>query len=227
VQVNEGVEEVSLLGYCFGALLGLLYAALHPQNIRNLLTLTAPFDLGNRELPVYRLLDGMSDASIDLITKIYGNCPAWMVNSGFTAMAPVHHAIDKYVGRYRNAERDGYAELFELFERWMQSDVPLAGQVFRELVKEIFKRNALVKGEFTVGGERVNLRRIVCPLLNVVADFDDVVHPASSLGLPDFVGSMDKRNLTFPTGHLGAVVSTGALTKMWPQIGGWLANRDD
>jgi polyhydroxyalkanoate synthase len=227
VQVNEGVEEVSLLGYCFGALLGLLYAALHPQNIRNLLTLTAPFDLGNRELPVYRLLDGMSDASIDLITKIYGNCPAWMVNSGFTAMAPVHHAIDKYVGRYRNAEREGYAEMFELFERWMQSDVPLAGQVFRELVKEIFKRHALVKGDFTIGGERVNLRRIICPLLNVVADFDDVVHPASSLGLPDFVGSMDKRNLTFPTGHLGAVVSTGALTKMWPQIGGWLANRDD
>jgi polyhydroxyalkanoate synthase subunit PhaC len=227
VQVSEGVEEVSLLGYCFGALLSLLYAALHPEYVKNLLTLTAPFDLGNRELPVYRLMDGMSDASIDLITKIYGNCPAWMVNSGFTAMAPVHHAIDKYVGRYRNAERDGYAEMFELFERWMQSDVPLAGQIFRELVKEIFKRNALVKGEFTVGGERVNLRRIICPLFNVVADFDDVVHPASSLGLPEFVGSEDKRNLTFPTGHLGAVVSAGAMTKMWPQISSWLANRDD
>jgi polyhydroxyalkanoate synthase subunit PhaC len=227
VQLNEGAEEVNLLGYCFGALLSLLYTALHPENVKNLLTLTAPFDLGNRELPVYRLMDGMSDASIDLITKIYGNCPAWMVNSGFTAMAPVHHAIDKYVGRYRNAQRDGYAEMFELFERWMQSDVPLAGQIFRELVKEIFKRNALVKGELSVGGERVNLRRITCPLLNVVADFDDVVHPASSLGLPEFVGSEDKRNLTFPTGHLGAVVSAGALSKMWPQIGGWLANRDD
>lgn len=227
VQVSEGVEEVNLLGYCFGALLSLLYTALHPENVKNLLTLTAPFDLGNRELPVYRLIDGMSDASVDLITKIYGNCPAWMVNSGFTAMAPVHHAIDKYVGRYRNAERDGYAEMFELFERWMQSDVPLAGQIFRELVKEMFKRNALVKGELTVGGDRVNLRRITCPLLNVVADFDDVVHPAASLGLPEFVGSQDKRNLTFPTGHLGAVVSAGALTKMWPQIGSWLANRDD
>jgi polyhydroxyalkanoate synthase len=227
VQLSEGVEEVNLLGYCLGALLSLLYTALHPENVKNLLTLTAPFDLGNRELPVYRLLDGMSDASIDLITKIYGNCPAWMVNSGFTAMAPVHHAIDKYVGRYRNAERDGYAEMFELFERWMQSDVPLAGRIFCELVKEIFKRNALAKGRFAIGGERINLRRITCPLLNVVADFDDVVHPASSLGLPEFVGSEDKRNLTFPTGHLGAVVSTGALTKMWPQIGVWLANRDE
>jgi poly(3-hydroxyalkanoate) synthetase len=53
------------------------------------------------------------------------------------------------------------------------------------------------------------------------------VHPASSLRLPEFVGGEDKRNLTFPTGHLGAVVSAGALTKMWPQIGGWLADRDE
>ena len=116
--------------------------------------------------------------------------------------------------------------MFELFERWMHSDVPLAGQIFRELMKEIFKRNALAKGTFTVGGTRVDLGSITCPLLNVVADFDDVVHPSSSLGLPKFVGSTDKRNLTFPTGHLGAVVSAGALNKLWPQIGGWLADRD-
>jgi len=227
VQAAENVDQVNLAGYCFGSLLSLLYAALHPENVRNLITLTAPFDMGNRELPVYSLMDGISDASVDLITKIYGNCPAWMVNSGFTAMAPIHHAIDKYVERYRNAARDGYAEMFELFERWMQSDVPLAGQIFRELVKEIFKRNALVTGEFTVGGTRVDLRRITCPFLNVVAEFDAVVHPASSLGLPEFVGSEDKGNLTFPTGHLGAVVSAGALKRMWPQIGGWLGDRDE
>ena len=71
---------------------------------------------------------------------------------GFTAMAPVHHAFDKYVGRYRNAERDGYAEMFELFEHWMQSDVPLAGRIFKEMTGDIFKRNLLVKGEFKVGG---------------------------------------------------------------------------
>jgi hypothetical protein len=52
------------------------------------------------------------------------------------------------------------------------------------------------------------------------------VHPASSLGLPEFIGSIDKRNLTFPTGHLGAVVSAAAMTKLWPQVGDWLAARE-
>jgi polyhydroxyalkanoate synthase subunit PhaC len=70
------------------------------------------------------------------------------------------------------------------------------------------------------------LRRVTCPLLNVVAEYDDVVHPSSSFGLVDHVGSEDKRTLPFPTGHLGAVVSAGAIAKLWPQVGQWLAQRD-
>jgi polyhydroxyalkanoate synthase len=227
VQSEEGVEQVNLIGYCFGALLSLLYTALHGADVANLVTLTIPFDMGTRELSFYHLMDGMSDSIIDLIIQIYGNCPAWLMNMGFTAMAPVHHAIDKYVGRYRNAEREGYAEMFELFERWMQSDVPLAGRIFKELTHDIFKRNLLVKGGFKIGDRRVDLGAIDCPLLNVVAEHDDVVHPSSSISLVDKVGSADKRTLMFPTGHLGAVVSAGAMKKLWPAIGSWIAERTD
>jgi polyhydroxyalkanoate synthase len=226
VQIEENVEQVDVLGYCLGALLSLLYTALHPENVKNLVTLTIPFDMSVRELSIYNLMDQVDDSAVGLITKIYGNCPAWMVNMGFTAMSPVHHAFDKYVGLYRNAERDGYADLFDLFERWMSSDVPLAGQLFREMTGDIFKRNLLVKGEMTIAGRQVDLRNITCPLLNVVADLDDVVHPRSSLPLPEKVGSNDRRNLTFPTGHLGAVVSAAAIKKLWPQVGEWLADRD-
>jgi polyhydroxyalkanoate synthase subunit PhaC len=226
VQIEENVEQVHVLGYCFGALLALLYTALHPENVKNLVTLTIPFDMSMRELSIYNLMDRVDDSAVEMITKIYGNCPAWMVYMGFTAMSPVHHALDKYVGLYRNAERDGYAEMFDLFERWMSSDVPLAGQIFREMTGDIFKRNLLAKGEFSIAGRRVDLRNITCPLLNVVADLDDVVHPSSSLPLPEKVGSADRRNLTFPSGHLGAVVGAGAIKKLWPQIGEWMADRD-
>ena len=41
-----------------------------------------------------------------------------------------------------------------------------------------------------------------------------------------FVGSIDKCNLTFLVGHLGAVVSAAAMTKLWPQVGNWLAARE-
>ena len=172
------------MGYCLGALLALLYSSLHPENVRNLVTLTVPFDMGIRDLPFYNLVDFVSDDAVELVTRIYGNCPAWMVNGGFNLMAPIHHAVDKYVGRYRNGVREGYAEMFDLFEHWMRSDMPLAGQVYREMYQLMFKRNALKKGELTVGDEFVDLRRITCPLLNIVAEHgysdqritDDVLH---------------------------------------------------
>jgi poly[(R)-3-hydroxyalkanoate] polymerase subunit PhaC len=219
--------QVTVLGYCFGALLSLVYTALHPENVRNLVTATTPFDMGVRELPVYKLVERMSEQTMDLVTRVYGNCPAWMVQSFFTAMAPAHHAIDKYVGLYRNAERDGYVEQFDLFERWMNSDVAIAGRIFREMSGDIFKRNLLARGEFEVGGRKVEVERISCPLLNVVADHDDVVHPSSSLGLVDRVGGRDRRNLTFPTGHVGAMVSAAAHKKLWPQVGAWLGERSN
>ena len=70
-------------------------------------------------------------------------------------------------------------------------------------------------------------RRGVEELLNVVADYDDVVHPRSSLGLTDRVGSGDRSTLTFPTGHVGAMVSSAAHKKLWPQIGAWLGERSN
>ena len=152
--------QVTVLGYCFGALLSLVYTALHPENVRNLVTATTPFDMGVRELPIYNIVERMSEEAMELVTRVHGNCPAWMVQSFFTAMAPAHHAIDKYVGLYRNAERDGYAEQFDLFERWMSSDVAMAGRIFREMSRRHLQAQSAcarrVRGRRTQGRGRTN-----------------------------------------------------------------------
>ena len=140
-------------------------------------------------------------------------------------MSPVHHALDKYIGLYRNKDKEGYAEMFALFERWMNSDVPLAGQIFRELLQGIFQQNLLMQNRLQVGGKRVDLTQISCPVFNVIGEYDDVVHPTSSLPLPDLTSGADKANLLFPTGHIGVVVSTAAHKKLWPQVGQWLKAR--
>ena len=107
----------------------------------------------------------------------------------------------------------------------MNSDVPLAGRIFREVTQDIFQRNLLMQNRLRVGGEAVDLRRITCPVLNVVGEYDDVVHPQSSLPFLEYVGSADKANLLFPTGHIGVAVSAAAHKKLWPQVGQWLKAR--
>src|SRR2546428_415387 len=84
------------------------------------------------------LPDKLRPGTLDQITATYGNCPAWFMKAAFTAMSPVHHALDKYMGLYRNQDKEGYAEMFTRFERWMNSGVPLAGQLFREVTQDIF-----------------------------------------------------------------------------------------
>ena len=222
VQIHAGVDQVPLLGYCFGGLLTTLYTALHPETVENLITLTLPLDMSVREIPLFGLLDRLRPETLEQLTAAYGNCPAWFMKAAFSAMSPVHHAVDKYIGLHRNQDKDGYAEMFTRFERWMNSDVPLAGRIFREVTQDVFQQNLVIQNRLRVGTEVVDLRRITCPVLNVVGKYDDVVHPKSSLPFATAVGSNDAHNFVFPTGHVGAVLSAGAHKKLWPQVGQWL-----
>jgi len=226
VQLCEDIERISLLGYCFGGMLSTIYTALHQETIKNFVALTLPLDLSVRDIPLNSTMDHVSEETINLITETFGNCPAALMKAGFSSMAPIHHALDKYIGLYRNKENKGYPEMFDLFERWMSGEVPLAGRIFRELILDVTRKNLLVQSQFVVGGRKVELKNITCPVLNVVADRDDVVAPRSSLPFIDLIGSDDKANLVFPTGHVGAIVSGAAQKLLWPQVAAWLADHD-
>ena len=104
------------------------------------MALSLPLDLSTREIPLFGLLDKLHPETLNLITATYGNCPAWFIKTAFSAMASMHHALDKYIVLYRNKEKEGYSEMFALFERWMNSDVPLAGQIFQELIDDVFQQ---------------------------------------------------------------------------------------
>ena len=222
----SGSDKLNVIGYCLGGLLSVLWSAIYPKRVKNLVALATPINTRVDNNPLFSLVNKVSVESVNLIVDTYGNCPAWLINACFTAVAPVHHLIAKYHEFHTNKDNSRYATFFEIFERWMNSDVALAGQFFSELVDEFFHGNPLMEGSFALGGTEVDLRKITCPLLNIVAEHDDVVPAASSLPLLDLVGSTDKRNLVFRTGHVGAAVSAGAHKALWPQVGAWLAERD-
>ncbi len=226
LQRITGKDGINVLGYCLGGLLSVLWTAFYPDSVKNLVTLATPIDTEVSGNPLFNLAGWINKETVELITDTYGNCPAWFINACFTTIAPVHHLLAKYMDLHNNQAGRGSADFIGRLEQWMNSDVPLSGRLFSELIGELFGKNPLVRGELTIGNKRVDLKKITCPLLNVVCEHDDVVPAKSSLALINLVGSRDKHNLLFRTGHVGATVSEGAHKILWPQVGAWLAERD-
>ncbi|MEZ5276546.1 MAG: hypothetical protein R3F07_09220 [Opitutaceae bacterium] len=91
--------------------------------------------------------------------------------------------------------------------------------------KCLFQQNLLVQNRMTVGKHIVDLRKITCPLMNLMAEKDDLVPPAQSSPLNDLVSSRDKEMIVVPAGHIGLSIGGYAQKKVWPKVCEWLGER--
>jgi polyhydroxyalkanoate synthase subunit PhaC len=219
IAAERETNQVSIIGYCLGALLGVICTALHPRHVRNLVALTVPLEMSAATTLVPTWL---SAQTVELITTFYGNCPAWV----FSALSSARLMARMGSFRAEICGREERSEVFDRFLHWIGSDVPLAGQLFREVAIEIFGQNRLVRGELWVGGKPIKLRRIICPLLNVLARFDEVVPPRACEPLTELVRSRDRHTIVFPSSHVGAAAGLAAHERLWPAVGQWLGARD-
>jgi polyhydroxyalkanoate synthase subunit PhaC len=114
---------------------------------------------------------------------------------------------------------------FFAIETWLYDSPPIIGEVYREIVDQIYKENLLVKNKMMVGTRIVDLAKIAMPVLDIVGLKDDLVPPQASRSVIDIVTSKDKKLMEFPTGHVGLCISQEAQEKLWPEVGRWLAQR--
>jgi polyhydroxyalkanoate synthase len=110
-------------------------------------------------------------------------------------------------------------------EKWLYDTPAIAGETFRQWIKDIYQKNLLVKNQMKVGGKLIDLSRIDMPLLNVVAEDDHLVSPECSVPLNYHVSSEDKTLKVYPTGHIGLLASTYSQKHILPEIGAWLKER--
>jgi polyhydroxyalkanoate synthase len=108
---------------------------------------------------------------------------------------------------------------------WLNDNIPVPGEVYRKFVKDLYQQNLLVKNQFWLGNRLVDLRKITCPVLNLMAKNDDLVPPSQSLPFNDLIGSEDRKAIVFPAGHIGMAVGSKAQRDLWPQTCDWLAER--
>ncbi len=214
-----GCEKVSLFGYCWGGLFALIYSALHQDKVKNLILHATPIDIEKEKTVIEKWT---SSVNADLLVDSWGNVPGWLLNLSFILRNPVE-TILKYP-RYFDQPRtlDEIAQFFAI-ETWLYDSRPIIGEVYRDIVNQVYKNNLLIKNKMRVDSNTINLKDITVPLLDIVGANDDLVPPSSSKSIIDSIGSVDKNLIEFPTGHVGLCISQMAHEKLWPKVGEWIS----
>lgn len=224
VAQRSGSERINLLGYCMGGTMTAMFAALHPRYLNTLTLLAAGIDFATRD----GLLNVWTDPrtfDVDAFVDAFGNCPPEFLQASFLLLKPVGNFIEKPLALLSRADDEKFVDEFFTMETWLNDNIAIPGEVYREFVKYLYQQNLLVKNQLPVGRHVVDLRKITCPVLNLMATKDDLVPCAQSESFNDLVGSTDRRSIKLEAGHIGLAVGSRAQRELWPEAVRWLADR--
>jgi polyhydroxyalkanoate synthase len=223
IRRKHGVKKINLMGICMGGTFSVIYSALHPEKIKNLVTTVTPtnFDTDQGLLHVW-----MRGVDADRMVDTFGNMPGDLLNFGFLLLNPARLMIDKYVGFMEQMDDKTFVENFIRMEKWIFDSPDVPGETFRQFIRDCYQKNLLIQSRMEVGGQAVDLKKITMPLLNFYGKFDHLVPPAACELLTRRVGSNDTEDICLETGHIGIYVSSKCQREFAPKIAAWLKERD-
>jgi polyhydroxyalkanoate synthase len=219
---RHNLDKINLMGICMGGTFCVIYSALHPEKVQNLVTTVTPthFDTDQGLLHIW-----MRDMDVDQLVDTYGNIPGDIMNLGFLLLNPARLMIDKYVGFLENMDNKEFVENFVRMEKWIFDSPDVPGETFRQFVQDCYQKNLLIQSKMEVGGHRVDLKKITMPLLNYYGKYDHLVPPEACELLTRKVSSKDTENVCLDTGHIGIYVSSKCQKEFVPRISQWLKQR--
>lgn len=217
-------SQISLLGYCLGAVLSVCCAALSDDlPLKNLILMAAPLDFSEKGL--LRTWLDPEYFELDLIVDSYGLIPAEMLDFGLKLLKPFNNFVLTYTSLLNKSEDKQAVEAWASMQKWVNDGVPLAGETFRQWVRDFYLGNKLTSAQLILNGQQVDLAKIKISLLNIIAAKDHITLPSQSQPIMDLVSSRDKEQLILEGGHVGLVAGSGAVKGLWPALDSWLSSR--
>ena len=224
VRERSGQESINLLGYCMGGTMGVMYASLFPEKVRNLGLMAAGLCFDNTG-GVLELWGEEPYYDPEKVTDSFGNVPADFLDVGFALMDPVSNYVSKYLRLYDNVEDDEFVENFARMERWLGEGIDVVGATYEQFIEDIYQDNKLARNELSLDDKHVDLGAIDQPILQIVGHYDHLIPPESSTEFNDLVASDDVTTFDQKTGHIGLSVSSSSHEELWPSVAEWFAER--
>lgn len=215
------VAKIHKMGICQGGTFSMIYASLYPEKLASLTTYVAPYDFGEGGCMLYKWAKYID---VDTMVDSVGTIPGEQIDSAFGMLKPSMN-ISKYFGVMDSLEDQDKLLNFLRMEKW-KGDLPaIAGEMYRKYIKDLFRDNLLIKGDFTLGGREVNLKNMTVPFLNVYATEDNIIPNNSTKAVMKHIGSKDKTEYPFPGGHIGVFVGGKSQKELAPTVAKWVIER--
>lgn len=222
VRKSTGNKQIHKMGICQGGTFSTIYASIYPEKLKSLTVYVAPFDFGDKGSCM--LYKWTKDIDVDAMVDSLGIIPADMLNAGFGALKPTMD-ISKYFGVMDMMEDEAKLTNFLRMEKWKADCPDLAGEMFRKYIKDLWRDNLLIKGEFELAGKKVDLKKMTVPFLNIYATDDNIIPNDSTIPVNDLIGSKDKELYAFPGGHIGVFVGARSQKELAPKVASWVIER--
>lgn len=235
IREHSGEEELSLLGYCMGGLLSLMYLAANPDDkVVNLVTIASPIDMHKANTftgPLSRLMEmpaGLirrkTGFRLDSLPQERFHVPGNMLSVMFKMTNPLG-VVSSYVELVRNLADDDYVARYMTMNEWFTNMPDYPGATVQDMMRKMGLYNRMAKGKFRIGDRVADFRNVKANLLAFAGDNDKIVSIAGARAIMGIVDSTDKVFHIVPGGHAGVFTGSKAVHTTWNISKDWLQLR--
>ena len=229
---HSGENQLSLVGYCMGGLLTLLYGGAHDRGqIRNLVTIASPIDFHASH--IYGKILGWTQRHTKGLAKPQWlspperfHLPGDMLSLLFKLTNPLAGVVS-YFDLVRHMSDRDYVSAHLTTREWFNNMPDYPGAIVQKLLFDFGINNQLAKGQMNVGDRVADLTTIEANLLAFAGRDDKIVSIDAAQRIMALVQSEDKTFKVVPGGHAGVFAGGKAQDHTWAITTQWLEQRSD
>ncbi|RKL65651.1 hydroxyalkanoic acid synthase [Salipaludibacillus neizhouensis] len=194
--------EMSMVGYCLGGTLAVIYTAIINESIKNLILFAPPLDFSSYDVfPNWFQVLKNDSSSVDQLLNDYGMIPSKFINTGLR-LATSPFTISSKLASLTPSRSEKTNVKRQLVNEWLSSHIPFSALTLRQLMDDLGGKNKLMENKLKIQGQTVYLSNLKANLL-VISTTDDLIVPEKlTYPIMNKVSSIDKTYKRVKGGHI-------------------------